>query len=129
MFLNHQGIIIEKKKIILAVITLIIVFGVVFLGVVYFLQEQKIQRLQKELNARQTNVKIVNFLDTFVKKVLKAEGEVSFEDRLKLENAVRDLNDKELLSLWEKFTQAQTSEQIQQNVKNLLEGLVNKIMY
>jgi len=117
------------KKIILTAIALIVAFGVISLSVGYFLQAQKIQRLQKELNVRQTNAKLVSFLDTFIKKVLKAQGEVSFEDRLKLENAVRDLNDKELLSLWESFTQAATAEQIQQNVKNLLEGLVNKIMY
>lgn len=129
MFIGHQEIIMDKKKIILIAIALIVAFGVISLSVGYFLQAQKIQRLQKELNARQTNAKLVSFLDTFIKKVLKAEGEVSFEDRLKLENAIRDLNDKELLFLWESFTQAPTTEQIQQNVKNLLEGLVNKIMY
>ncbi len=117
------------KKIILTAIALIVASGVILLSVGYFLQAQKIQRLQKELNVHQTNTNIVSFLSTFIKKVLKAKDEVSFEDRLKLENAVRDLNDKELLSLWESFTQAQTSEQIQQNVKNLLEGLVSKIMY
>ncbi len=128
MLINHQEIIIDKKKLISALIALILALAVIFLGSEYFLQAQKIQKLQKELNVGQTNAKIVNFLDAFIEKVLKAESEVSFEDRLKLENAVRNLNDKELLTLWEKFTQATTAEQIQQTCKDLLEALVNKIL-
>lgn len=129
MLIDNRGINIDKKKIITAIAALILAAAVISLGIGYFLQAQKIQELQKEVNAKQTNAKIVSFLDTFIEKVLKAENEVSFEDRLKLENSIRDLNDKELLTLWEKFTQATTAEQIQQNVKNLLEGLVNKIIY
>jgi len=129
MFIDNREINIDKKKIITAIAALILAIAVISLSIGYFLQVQKIQELQKELNVRQTNAKIVSFLDTFIAKVLKAENEVSFEDRLKLENSIRDLNDKELLTLWEKFTQATTADQIQQNVKNLLEGLVNKIIY
>jgi len=129
MFIDNREINIDKKTIITAIAALILAIAVISLSIGYFLQVQKIQELQKELNVRQTNAKIVSFLDTFIAKVLKAENEVSFEDRLKLENSIRDLNDKELLTLWEKFTQATTADQIQQNVKNLLEGLVNKIIY
>lgn len=129
MFIDRQKIIIDKKNIILAAIILVIAIAVIFLGAEYFLQGRKIRELQKEVNIKQTNIKVKNFLDAFIKKVLKAENEVSFEDRLKLENSIRDLNDKEILTLWERFIRAQTSDQVQQSVKNLLEGLVNKILY
>lgn len=126
-FLNKQ-INIDRKKIILAVLILIAILIIAFAGIEYLLQAQQIKIMQKELKTQQTNAKIVSFLNLFIEKVLQAQGEVSFENRLKLENAIRDLNDKELLNLWENFTNATTSEQVQQGVKDLLQALVNKIL-
>jgi hypothetical protein len=73
------------------------------------------------------NEKIINFLKLFITKVLKAEGEVDFETRLKLENAVREIQDKEILDQWTKFTESKTEEEAQKNVKDLLEILINKL--
>ncbi len=73
------------------------------------------------------NEKIINFLKLFITKVLKAEGEVDFETRLKLENAVREIQDKEILDQWIKFTESKTEDEAQKNVKDLLEILVNKL--
>jgi len=73
------------------------------------------------------NERIINFLKLFIKEVLKAEGEVDFETRLKLENAVREIQDKEILDQWIKFTESKTEEEAQKNVKDLLEILVNKL--
>jgi hypothetical protein len=73
------------------------------------------------------NERIINFLKLFITKVLKAEGEVDFETRLKLENAVREIQDKEILDQWIKFTESKTEEEAQKNVKDLLEILVNKL--
>jgi hypothetical protein len=73
------------------------------------------------------NERIINFLKLFITKVLKAEGEVDFETRLKLENAVREIQDKEILDQWTKFTESKTEEEAQRNVKDLLEILVNKL--
>ena len=67
------------------------------------------------------------FLNLFIDKVLNAQGEVSFEDRLQLENRVRDLKDPEVLAQWEKFTGSASEEQVQVEVKNLLALLVKKI--
>jgi CRISPR/Cas system endoribonuclease Cas6 (RAMP superfamily) len=62
-----------------------------------------------------------------IEKVLKAEKEVDFETRLKLENAVREINDKEILNQWIKFTESKTEDEAQNNIKNLLDLLVDKI--
>jgi hypothetical protein len=74
-------------------------------------------------------VKVINFSTLFIEKVLKAKTEVAFEDRLKLENAVRDLDDPAILGLWEKFTESGDQDQAQEAVKNLLDSLVKKISY
>jgi hypothetical protein len=46
---------------------------------------------------------------------------------LKLENAVREIQDKEILDQWIKFTESKTEDEAQKNVKDLLEILVNKL--
>lgn len=70
------------------------------------------------------------FLKLFVEKVLgnqKETAEVSFEDRLKLENAVRELNDSEILAAWNKFVDSQTSGEAQENLRALISLLVGRI--
>jgi hypothetical protein len=125
--MDVQETIKSKFKISRTAVNVIIAALVLFLCAQYYLQVQDLQLMKKELRYEQANKKITSFLNLFIEKVLKAQGEVSFEDRLRLENAARDLDDKELLSLWEKFTQAQTADQIQQAAKDLLQGLVKKI--
>ena len=119
----------SKKNVILTIIILMLVFGNIFFAVKYFLQIIETEKLQKETTRQKTNVKVINFLSLFIQKVLRTDKEVSFENRLKLENAIRDINDPEILSKWEKFTGATDESEIQNGVKDLLEVLVNKITY
>jgi len=128
MFPNFQEIFLRRKKLILTLIFVFLLFGVIILGIqCYFLMNQQ-KALEKELSNQKTNDKIVSFLDLFIEKVLQSNQDISFEDRLKLENGVRDLNDSEILSLWETFTQATTADEVQTYCKNLLEALVKKIL-
>jgi hypothetical protein len=120
---------IHKTHIILLVVIVLLVIGNIFFAIKYYLQVQKIETLQQQVKAQQTNAKVVNFLNLFIAKVLQSNTEVSFDDRLKLENAIRALNDPELLAKWEQFTGGQTVDQIQQSVKDLLAALVKKITY
>ena len=73
------------------------------------------------------NLKVVNFLKLFIDKVLKADKEIDFETRLQLENGVRDLNDKEILAAWQKFTASKTEAEAQLEVNSLLTLLVGKL--
>jgi DNA-directed RNA polymerase specialized sigma subunit len=128
MFPNFQEIFLRRKKIILTLVIVFLLFGVIALGIqCYFLLNQQ-KALEKELKNQETNEKIVSFLDLFIEKVLQSDQEISFEERLKLENGVRDLDDSEILSLWETFTQATTADEVQTYCKNLLEALVKKIL-
>lgn len=116
----------NKQKIILTAVILILAAANVFLGFSYFVGQKQLRTAGQQLKIQQNNIKIVNFTKLFIDKVLKAEKEVSFEERLVLENAVRDLNDNEVLTQWEKFTASKTETNAQEEVKNLLELLVKK---
>ncbi len=123
------AMIVDRKKIIIIVIILLLLAGNIAFGIGYFSEKLEIQKMQEELNKQRLNVKIINFSSIFIEKVLKAKTEVSFEDRLKLENSVRDLEDPAILNLWEKFIESKTQDEAQEAVKNLLDALVKKISY
>ena len=116
-----------RKKMILTAVILLLAAGNVFLGYKYFVEQKQFQQNQTSLETQKFNNKILDFTKLFIQKVLKAQNEVDFETRLKLENAVRDLGDDEILNQWEKFTGSKTETEAQDNVKLLLELLVNKI--
>jgi hypothetical protein len=108
-------------------IILILVTCAVFFGVKYFLAQRELIETKNVLETQNINGKVLEFTKLFIEKVLKAENEIDFETRLNLENAVRDLNDENILSQWQKFTESKTEADAQQEVKNLLEILVSKI--
>lgn len=121
-----------KSKVYLLIIVIIIIIllaGNVFFAFRYFSLQKELAETKQTLKTQQINEKVLNFTNLFITKVLKAEGEVSFEDRLQLENAVRTLEDEEILAQWQKFTESKTEIEAQEEVKNLLEMLVNKIVY
>ena len=117
----------QKQKTILAIIILILIAGNIFFGVKYFSAQKELQQTKAIVESENINEKVLSFTKLFIAQVLKADGEVDFETRLKLENAVRDLNDDEILSQWQKFVESQIEEEAQTEVKNLLELLVGKI--
>lgn len=112
----------------LVAITLLAAVVIILAGQCYVFYQNF--QAQKSLNQNyQYNEKVLDFTKLFIAKVIKAQGDVSFDDRLKLENAVRDINDKSVFEQWQKFTDAKTDIDAQQSVKDLLEMLVNKISY
>lgn len=119
----------QKNRIIILSVIGLLVLAVAFFAGSYILEVQKNKTLQKEITSQKTNHKVMNFLNLFIQKVLKTDKPVSFEDRLQLENAVRDINDPEIMAKWEEFTGGTNEVQIQQGVKELLEVLARKISY
>jgi len=95
----------------------------------YYITRQNLISSENTVKTFQYDQKVLNFTKLFVTKVLKADGEVSFDDRLNLENAVRSINDKTIFDQWQKFTNAKTAQEAQIEVKNLLELLVSKIIF
>ncbi len=111
-------------------LVIIILAGLLLIlaGQCYF-QRQNLIVAENAIKTFQYDQKVLNFTKLFITKVLKADGEVPFEDRLQLETAVRDINDKTIFDQWNKFVNAKTALEAQIEVKNLLEMLVSKIIF
>lgn len=114
-----------NKSIVIVSIVLIISIGLnIFLGFSLYGANKKYQQLEQSINL---NAKIVTFASLFIEKVLKANGEISFEDRLMIENAVRDAKDQEIFDQWQKFVGAQTLADGKGHLYDLLLMIVNKL--
>lgn len=96
-------------------------------GFFFFSQRQELMAKRVSIVNQEKNVQIVNFTRLFINDVLKAQGEVNFEKRLELENAVRALEDEEILTQWTDFINSKSEVSAQTEVKDLLGLLVDKI--
>jgi len=117
---------INKKNIIIAIFILSLIVNGSLIGGYFFLKVE-INKAREIIAQKQEHKNVADFALLFIEKVLKSEKDVSFEDRLTLETAVRDLNDKEILDQWRKFTESKVKEDAQKEVKNLLELLLKKV--
>jgi len=87
----------------------------------------RVRVIEQAIEGQKINEKVFLFSQLFFDKVLQGEREVSFDDRLELENAVRALNDKDIFDRWTKFTNAKDQAEIQQRFYNLFKLLLEKI--
>ncbi len=110
-----------------AAVVLVLLISNVFFIVKYFGLENDLSQTKIALETQKTNQKVLDFTKLFIKEVLEADTEINFDTRLKLETAVRGLSDESILAQWQKFTDSKTETEAQQEVKNLLEMLVQKI--
>lgn len=118
----------SKKLLVFLIVLVLALFGTnAFLFYKYRLAQTNLDAAKQVIATRTVNAKILNFMNMFIDKVLKAQGEVSFNDRLTLENAVRDLNDPQILDDWNAFVNSKTEPDAQGAVKNLLSDLAKKI--
>ena len=117
----------SPTRLIIGIILAVLILGNVLFYFKYWLAQRRVNQLESTEIVRHTNEKSLIFLKLFVSEVLKAKGEIDFETRLCLENAVRNIGDEEILTQWQKFTDSQNENEAQQNVKDLLELSINKV--
>lgn len=114
-------------KIVTLIIILALVVLVVFLAAQWVWLKIDFNQLQKTVKIQQTNQKTLEFANFFVDKVLLSSQQVSFEERLQMENMVRDINDQQILDQWNKFVKSDRNEDVQKELVNLLKLLLSKI--
>ena len=101
--------------------------GNIFFVVKYSSTVKKLAKVEAIKETQQKNEKIIEFNKLFIEKVLISGKEVDFNSRLQLENAVRGLNDPEILNYWQKFIASQDPSEAQKNVLILIKALAEKI--
>jgi len=89
--------------------------------------DHQVATLQKLADQKIKSQQTLDFMRLFIDDVLNAKGDISFETRLHLENAVRDLKDQPVLDQWNKFLASKNEDEAQTAVKTLLSILVHGI--
>lgn len=117
----------NKSKLFLTIVIILLVAGNVYFAVMLVLEKNKLNEVHAQLRGQESNEKALFFAKLFIDKVLHGEGVVDFEDRLKLENAVRDIGDKEIFDQWQIFIKSQNDKDTQVSVGRILELLFDKI--
>jgi len=112
-----------KKVIIWGIISISLVANVVMVLLLFGVVPTS-QRQQEDY--RKINFKTLYFRDLFTEKVLLADKEVDFNNRLELEAAVRNLNDRQILDQWQRFTDSETEQEAGIQAKQLLDLLIKK---
>lgn len=112
------------KRVILFVVIAALMAGNIYFAKGYFSAKKESASV---IETKTIDEKTLEFAKLFISGVLKADQEVDFETRLKLENMVRNLGDKEILAQWQKFVESKTEAEAQSNVKDLLEVVVSRI--
>ncbi|MFA6315667.1 MAG: hypothetical protein WC648_04870 [Candidatus Paceibacterota bacterium] len=118
---------IAKKRIAL----ICLIGGLVIIATYFALRSmilgERLSNITETVVVEKMNTDIVAFTRLFVDKILRAEGEVDFETRLTLENAVRAMKDDEILAQWNRFVDSKSESTAQEEVKNLLSMLLSKM--
>ena len=116
----------NKITIILIILIILLLAGNIFLGVEYY--SIKVQ-LQKVAVTSEVNSSILAFDKLFVDKVLKSQGETSYQDRLSLENAVVNTKDSTIIDAWHNFLASTTEADAHARVLVLLDLFAAKLAY
>jgi hypothetical protein len=116
----------KTRLLIVIIITLLIATNIYFV-VMYTLSQFERSDAEAQLKTQKTNEKALFFAKLFIDKVLLGESTVDFEDRLKLENSVRDINDQKIFNEWQNFTKSQTDKEVQVSAGRLLDMLFDKV--
>ncbi|MFH1967891.1 MAG: hypothetical protein ABIJ84_00720 [bacterium] len=117
----------NSSRLFIIIVISLLVAGNVYLGIMLVLEKKELSEAREHLREQEVNEKSLFFASLFIDKVLLGEGEVSFEDRLKLENAVRDIGDKEIFDQWQGFVKSQSDKDVQVSVARMLNLLFDKV--
>jgi predicted DNA-binding helix-hairpin-helix protein len=101
---QFQSGVMEKTRFVSNVLLVVLLAGNLYFSVQYIqdLKESQVPVVDK--GAQEVmQIKNANFLKLFIEKVVKSSGTVTYEDRVQLENDVRQIHNPALTAQWETF--------------------------
>ena len=108
---------------------------VLLLGGNLYFSVQYVQNLKEQDAAAQaasatasSRLQVASFLKEFIDTVLNTQGTISFNDRVKLENDIRQIGDQTLTTQWTTFVSSPDSKSAQQNAVKLMALLADKML-
>ena len=119
----------DNTKFLSNILVLILLIGNIFFAYQYVavLRTQGLQ--QKEQNEKAaTRTQVAQFNKFFIDTVINNKSKISPDDRIKLENDMRQIHDENLLKLWDAFVNSKDSKATQENAGKLMAALAGKMI-
>ena len=119
----------NKSKSVLNIIIIVLLLGNIFLAYKY-VGAMRVQNMENAAGEQKITqrVQISDFNKLFVETVLNSKGTISSDDRIKLENDVRQTHDEDLINAWNIFVSSKDSKTTQENAMKILGLLANKMI-
>jgi Ca2+/Na+ antiporter len=118
----------DKKRLVINILLILLVALNVFFSIQYNQNLKKKDEAQiAQAQKIEYRLQTAQFMKLFIDKVLSTNGEISYDDRKKLEDDVRALGDETLIKQWEVFS-ASSGTSTQPAVIKLMSMLSNRMI-
>ena len=108
---------------------------VILLGGNLYFSVQYVQNLKQQNAATEqasssynNRLQVAQLLKEFIDTVLNTKGTVSFDNRVKLENDIRQIKDDSITAQWTVFVNSKDNKEAQQNAVKLMALLADKML-
>ena len=127
--MNFQSGILDRTRLVSNILMLVLVAGNIFFSIQYTEGiKQQAAAASQNVNKDATRIQVARFLKFFIDTVLNTQGTISFDDRVKLENDIRQIGDSTLTSQWTDFVNSKDSKIAQASAVKLMSMLTNKML-
>lgn len=125
--LKVESGLLDRTRLFSNILMLVLLAGNIFFTIQYT-ENMKAELAKKDDTSGEVRLQTARFLKYFIDKVINTKGVLSFDDRVKLENDVRQIQDPALTTLWETFVGSKDSKTAQENAVKLMSMLTNKMI-
>jgi len=127
--MNLQSGILDKSRLVSNILMLVLVAGNIFFSIQYTEGiKQQADLAATAVDNSGTRIQAARFMKEFVDIVLNTTGQISLDDRVKLENDVRQIGDSTITTQWMSFVNSKTAKEAQGNAVKLMSMVTNKML-
>jgi hypothetical protein len=125
--LKLESGILDRTRLVSNLLMLILLIGNIFFTIQYT-ENIKAEAAKKDDTSAQVRYQTAHFLKSFIDQVINTKGVLTFDERVKLESDIRQIQDPALTSLWENFVSSKDAKAAQDNAVKLMSMLTNKLI-
>ena len=117
-----------KNNLFLSILVLILLGGNIYLSIQYMSVSKQLQQIKNQsTDTASVRAQASNALKEYLNVVLNTAGTTSSDDRVKLENDIRQLQDENITTVWNAFVSSKDTKSSQSNAVKLIGLLEDKM--